>query len=236
MKKLVIPALLFGAMSATGCIFVSDDNGDDVIVDGTATIDVEWLLEDDGAAAACPAGATTAAIHAQAASDGEVFTDLYDCADGGGITTDLPLDTYTVWVELTDDSGAALYAQSEAADITLDLDGEVAVASFRIDVNNGFFDVSWEIAGSSCASTDGGVSVLSTLAGTTTGVDDIFNCTDGEAPNVATTGALPIGDYVIDVTLLDLQDQVIGEAPTEQATIEYGNQFVDLGVLTITLL
>lgn len=230
MKKLVIPAFLLGAMTATGCIFVADDDTGDDTTGGTATIDVEWLLEDGGVAAQCPAEAPTAAIHAQAASDGEVFTDLYDCVDGGGITTTLPLDTYTVWVELTDDSGANLWAQSEAVEITLDVDGEVASASFRIDINNGFFDASWEIVGSNCASVagQGGVGLLVTNTSTTEGTDELFNCTDGEAPNVATTDFYPVGDYVITVDLVDQSTPPLslGTGGSFNETIEYGNQFV----------
>jgi hypothetical protein len=232
MKKLVIPAILLGALQAAGCIFVSSD---DTTTDGIATIDVSWTLEDDGAPASCPAGATTAAINAHLSGRADPFVDLYNCDDLGGVADELPLGDYTVWVDFTDDSGAVLYAQSEAVNITLDTDGEVATANFRVDMYNGFFDISWEIAGGSCASvTNDGVSVLSTLSGTTEGIDDVFSCSDGEAPAIATTGALLIGDYVIAVALLD-NDLAIGEAPEIQESIAFGNEFVDLGTVTITL-
>src|SRR5687768_4291418 len=136
MKKLVIPALLLGALQATGCIFVSDDDTED-----TASINVSWNLVSDGAPAGCPAGATTAAVNAQRGGAGSPYVDLFDCADGAGFADDLPLDTYTVWIDFTDDSGNVTYAQSEAADVTLSTAGQQATASFTVDVDNGFFDV-----------------------------------------------------------------------------------------------
>jgi hypothetical protein len=229
-------ALLLGALQATGCIFVSDDTGDDV-PDGTATINATWQIEDDGASASCPPGATTAALNSHLAGRADPFVDVYDCADLAGSATDLPLGVYTVWIDFTDDSGATLYAASEAVEINLDSDGEVATAAFRVDGYNGFFDVSWTIAGSSCAGVaeEDGVSVLSTLAGTTAGIDDIFNCTEGESPAIATTGALTIGSYVVAVALLNTSQQAIGDAPDVTTRIDYGNEFVDLGTVTITL-
>ena len=77
MKKLVISALLLGALQATGCIFVSDDTGDDVPPDGTATINASWEIEDDGQAAACPPGATTAALNSHLSGRADPFVDLF---------------------------------------------------------------------------------------------------------------------------------------------------------------
>jgi hypothetical protein len=232
MKKLVIPALLLGALQATGCIFVSDDDTED-----TASINVSWNLVSDGAPANCPAGATTAAVNAQRGGAGAPFVDLFDCADGAGFADDLPLDTYTVWIDFTDDSGNVTYAQSEAADVTLSTPGQQATASFTVDVDNGFFDVQWDIAGGGCASVPGenGVGVLSTHTTTTMGYDDKFNCEDGETGTV-TTGALPIGDYVVVLSILDSQDASLGDSAEIQDSIDFGNQFKLLndGPITIT--
>src|SRR4051812_29324849 len=71
-----------------------------------ATINVTWSLVNAGAAAACPTGATTTAIYAQRPEDTNPFSDIYNCADGTGAAMDLPPGDYTIWVELTDDSGA----------------------------------------------------------------------------------------------------------------------------------
>jgi len=232
MKKLVIPALLLAALQATGCIFVSDDDGD------TATINVSWELFSGSAAVECPVGATTIAVNAQLGS-GTPYVDLFDCSGAGsGFADDLPLGTYQVWVDVTDSTGSALYAQSEAAEITLDSPGEFAQAAFDIDVDNGFWDVSWNIIGvngNGCAAVNqNGVGVLSTLAGTTTGRDDKFNCVDGEDPNFVTTPPIPIGDYTVILSLLEPgTDASLGDSLAITPSIDYGNQFVDLGTITI---
>ena len=117
MKKLVMSALLFAtAANAAGCIFVSGDDD----ASGTASVSASWTVLNDGASAACPPGATTAAVNAQRPEDSLPFVDLYNCEDGAGIADNLPAGDYDVWVELTDDSGAGLVAQSETASPTLE--------------------------------------------------------------------------------------------------------------------
>lgn len=239
MKKLVMSALLFGTVAqAAGCIFVSDDSG----TSGTATVDVTWTLLDDTAAAGCPAGGDTATIYAQRPEDTSPFTDIYNCSDGGGSAMDLPAGDYTIWVEITDSSGASLYAMSEDATVTLS-DGELATANFDIDVANGFFDTSWNIndntgAPVGCAGvSNNGVSVLSTVSGTTGAVDSEYNCTDGEAPNKITTDAVGIGQIVVSEALLQpgTGGGAIGQSADINTEIMYGNQFVDLGTVDINL-
>lgn len=206
----------------------------------TAEIDVTWHLVNDTAVATCPAGATTATIYAQRAGDAQPFADLYLCSDGAGASMNLPAGDYTVWVELTDDPGTTLYAMSEDATLTLS-PGETASADYQIDVANGFWDLSWILhtsggAATTCAATNqNGVSVLSTAAGTTNAVDSIWPCSNGESPNVVTTDPVTIGDQVVSISVLDNANNAIGSAPDINATIDYGNQFVDLGTVTITL-
>lgn len=128
MKKLVMSALVLGAASqAAGCIFVTDD-GDEV-----AAIDVAWTLSGGG----CDAEVNTATINAQLAGDSTPYKDIYDCTAGSGTIADLPLGTYTVWVDLTDTNGDTLYSQSEAVSITLNSDGQLAAADFAINVKIG---------------------------------------------------------------------------------------------------
>ena len=237
MKKLVMSALLFAtAAQAAGCIFVSgDDDGG-----GTATVQATWSIFNDDAAAACPDGATTAAVNAQLGNDSP-FVDLYDCSAGSGVADNLPAGDYTVWVELTDDSGAVLYAQSEAAAISLS-DGELATADFQIDAYNGFFDVGWFVTdpggaevGCAGVANQNGVSVLSTNSSTTEGTDSIFNCADGEDPSFVTTDPVAVGDYVVSLSLLDQNDLAIGGSADIVTSIDHGNEFVDLGVVEISL-
>jgi hypothetical protein len=230
-------ALVLGALSqAAGCIFVSDDTaGDDIGGDGTASIDVTWVLQDsfvdDGVIAGC-AGAGTATVYAQLGSD-TPYTDIFDCVDGGGTSMDLPLGTYTVWVEITNDAGTALFAQSETATVNLTTDGQLATAVYDIENVNGFFDVVWTFAnGESCADAVGedGISILATLGGTTEATDDLYDCEDGGA----TTPAVPIGSYVVEVYIIDANNLSLGGAPEIQTSIDYGNEFVELDpVITI---
>jgi len=231
-------ALLIAAVSqAAGCIFVSDDDG----TSGTNSIDATWSLTDLGAPTGCPDGATTATIYAQRASDSTPFADIYDCADGGGVADNLPDGDFTVWVEITDDSGATLYAESEDAAISL-AGGENANADFTIDAYNGFWDVGWNIidAGGNnvgCAgfANNTGVSVLSTQSGQVDGSDFLVDCTDGEAPSEVTLtpdAGLPVGDYVVSLSLLDNETPPLALASSDPITarIDYGNDFVDLGI------
>ena len=238
MKKLVMSALLFAtAAQAAGCIFVSGDDSSG----GTASVSASWTILNDGASAACPPGATTANVTALRSGDSTPYVDQYFCSDGAGDANNLPAGDYTVRVDLTDDSGADLIAQSEDANITLS-DGEHASANFEIDGYNGFFDVSWTIndAGGTevgCAGAVGqnGVSMLATLSGTQEGTDTLVNCTDGEDPAIATTDPVIVGDYVIVLSLLDQADLAIGDSADITARIDHGNEFVDLGSNVITL-
>jgi hypothetical protein len=211
----------------------NDPDPDAAPPEGTGAISFTWNLHDNGAAATCPAGAaaTLVSLH-----EGETYRDIYDCVDGAGTAFDLPIGAYgeyTAWVEIG--VGSNLVAMSESVDVVLE-DGETVQTVFDIDIANGYFDVSWTIAGSSCAAVaDDGVSILSTLIGTTTGLEDIFNCTDGEAPNVATTAGIPIGDYVVVASILDANQNAIGQSEEITPSIDYGNQFVLLSPLTINL-
>jgi hypothetical protein len=240
MKRLLLPLLL---ASACGGSSTGDEPDAAVAADADtspARVDVTWHIVSNEAPADCPAGATTATIYAQRLGDAEPFADIYDCSAGAGSATDLPAGDYTIWIELTDDGGATLYAESESATLNLS-PGETPAADFVIDGTHGAFDVSWQLhtaggAATTCAAvTNDGVSILQTNNTTTEGTDDLWDCTAGEAPSVVTDEWLPIGDYTIAVSLLDATQASIGDAPTQLATIEYGNQFVDLGVETITL-
>jgi len=224
MNKLVKSALVLGVLSqAAGCIFVTSD-------DETAAIDVSWSLSGGG----CDSVVDTATINALLDGDSTPYKDIYNCSDGGGLTQDLPLGHYTVWVDLTASSNNQLIAQSEAGDVNLSTDGQLATANFGINVTNGFFDVGWSFSGGdSCATATGqdGVSVLSTEVGNPSGAyDDIFTCTDG----FGTTAEIPVGDYTVSVAVIDGNGAALGDAPEETVTIDHGNEYVPIDVV-ITL-
>ena len=220
MKKLVMSALVLGVASqAAGCIFVTEDD--------TGQMDVAWTLADGSCA-----DADTATINAQLVGDSTPYKDIYNCSDGGGLSQDLPLGTYTVWVDLTDGSGGALIAQSEAVDITLDHGGQLATADFAIDVTQGYIDAGWTFAGgNSCADYVGenGISVLSTEVGNgANAFDDTFDC----EPGFGTTAEIPaFTDYTVVVSIIDGNGAVLSDAPAETVTIDHGNEFVPVDVV-----
>jgi hypothetical protein len=51
-----------------------------------------------------------------------------------------------------------------------------------------------------------------------------------------TTDPVPVGDYVVVLSLIDPATQnAIGDSAPINESITYGNEFVDLGVVAITL-
>jgi len=241
-------AALLSLSLLVGCSFepppdIGDiDAGIDAQIDaseepGPGRINATWTLVNAGNSATCPAGATTAAINVQRVG-GTRYTDIFSCSDLMGHVEDLPVGSYHVWIELTNDAGNVLYAQSETADLEI-TSAQTVPASFTVDVANGFFRVSWQIVaangGHGCAAVpNDGVGVLTTLAGTSQGQEDLFDCVDGEAPNLVTTGARALGDHVIAMSLLDAAGASVGNAPPQTATITWGNQFVTVPTATIT--
>jgi hypothetical protein len=224
MNKLVFAALLLGGLTqATGCIIVSDDD------DETGYFNVSWNLTEganDTTASTCP-GDTVEVVSERVG--GTQFVDLYDCVDGSGETAALPLGDYNVWVNVK--QGDTLMAQSFLGTASIDLDGETVPIGFDIAIDGGYFGLTWsmtdDLADLTCGDVGaGGVSVLSTLIGPNTGIDDIFDCTDGSA----TTPKLDLGDYTIVVSLLDaVDDSVLGASMPRETSLDYGNELNDLG-------
>lgn len=165
------------------------------------------------------------------------YLDIFDCAAGTGTTGPIPDTTkfpsavggkFLTYVAITNHAGSSVYAESlsDVENLTS------SNASFPSDAehehgtiykNGGRFALNWELnrAGSaiSCsAAQSGGVSVISTLTGPNTAVDDTFNCSDGEA-GVVTTGGLLAGTYTVSVSALDMSSPgaALG-APTNLAS------------------
>jgi hypothetical protein len=240
MKHLTLLLLVTVAACESG--YGDDYYGDDVVPpppEGNGALSASWSIVDQGAAAMCPAGATTAMISSLRAGTDTPFVDLWDCASGSGSVSDLPAGSYAFTVSLTDDTGATVYAESQTVHLLI-RDGETTDAGFVIDGFNGFWNLSWTLATSAgepvaCADTaQNGVSVLSTTAGTTDATDSIWNCEDGEAPVILTTDPVAIGGYVVQLSLLDATDSAIAQSETMEVAIDRGNQFVSLGVVPIT--
>lgn len=249
MKNLVLPTLIAAlASQAAGCFFGGNSNSN------LGNIQVSWALKSTDAAgnpiaAGCPAGATTATLFAlpTGAPPSSAFQDKYDCVDGGGLIGDLDPGLYTVWVRLTDTSGATRFAESGSQDIQVNAGGTQS-APYDIFVDRGFLMVGWNLTGrgTSCAAVaNHGVGILATDGGgSARGFDTKVDCTEGEGRKTITDpipsvgSGLPgvIGTYTVVVSLLNNLDQSIGDAPTQNnKTIDYGNEYEDLGILQINV-
>lgn len=249
MKNLILSALVIGAASqAAGCIIVSDN-------DDTGDALVTWALlsaDANGTAipAGCPSGATSAIIYAlpDGAPAGDAYIDKYDCAAGGGAAADLPEGRYLVWVRLTDTSEATLYAESGSL-ITDIRAGSSTAVDHSIFVDHAFYQLSWTLnptgGGSvNCSQVVGedGVSIAGTSGGGAL-IDDVVDCEEGLSPASTITSPWPSSlsgaQYTIAVSLLNAQQQSIGDAPTIPANpdraLDYGNEYQDLGTLAITV-
>ncbi|MCA9677570.1 MAG: hypothetical protein KC464_21280 [Myxococcales bacterium] len=222
-----------GNLDAGADASIPDGGPPDCGCTGDGRIDVTWNVVDGGVGTTCPAGAS-AAIYALRDGDATPYVDLYDCVDGAGSAADLPLGDYLVWVEIGD--GTTVAGRSPGTGVVLNDSASPATVDVTVELGGGYFGVSWTLAGTTCAAvTQDGVSILSTLSGTTDAYDDIWNCADGEAPAHVTTAELPLGDYVVVGSVIDSNGGSLGDAPAVESTISYGDQVVDLGTLTITL-
>jgi cysteine-rich repeat protein len=207
-------------------------------------------------AAACPSGFDTAALHTVAANtDGtavsacttagaDCFIDLFNCADGAGLSADLPPRNYLTWVEITNTNGSSLYATSTAefVDITnVDMNFDT-----HILVDGGYFKLTWTLHGEqsssdlTCAQTaaatsaGGSIEVVSTLSTNTSVIlTDKFNCED----HFGYSAPLHTGSYDLAIDALNSADAAISN-PTSFSGVAVGataNEIVDLGHIVIPI-
>lgn len=247
MKNLLWTTLLCSALApmAAGCFVTVDDPNPTPpptptpppppppTPAGPGVLDVTWTLTaglDPVTIEGCSEG-VTAEIVAEDTTTGEQYIDVYDCAALGGQTTERPAGEYDVWVNiyngldvLTDD----LIAQSDYQTVIVQGDDIVPLDFFF--PAGGFVFLTWSITDAfgpdaTCEDVPAdGVSVLSTLVGPDTAIDDIYNCSDFEA----TTPELLLGEYVVSVSLLNGDESLNLVSVTDPVSLEYGHQVVDL--------
>jgi hypothetical protein len=115
--------------------------------------------------------------------------------------------------------------------------GEQRALSYEISLDRGSFGLTWTIAddgrSARCADVNAGeVRVASTLVGPDgTTYDDFFSCIDGEA----ITPGLVLGDYRVGVTLVDGARASLHQPLLIEASLDFGNAFVDLGSVEFAL-
>jgi hypothetical protein len=236
-RMMLIAAVGACAHASAACVVTSGDDPDSRLV-------VTWNLVagDSNAPSACPPGAVTAAVVAEPVSDGDntfgdgdEIQDVFYCIDGAGETAPLPSGHYEVWVDILDRDNL-LVAQSGLQEVVLGV-GEKRGLVYEISVDRGSFGLTWAISDgvrtASCGEVNAGeVQVASTLVGPGgTTYDDFFSCTAGQA----LTPGLPLGDYQVGVTLVDGVRAPLNQPLVIEASLDFGNAFVDLGSVEFVL-
>ncbi|ACY12779.1 hypothetical protein [Haliangium ochraceum] len=236
-----LAAMSLAAMSlaGSGCVVVTDMADED-----DSRLSITWGLQagDDNAPAACPPGATVAVISEPlddgdyGLGDGDEIYDLYDCVDRAGVTGPLPPGSYDVWIDVIDESGERLLAQSNFETATLGF-GELRALDYDISLDRGSFYVTWELADDvralSCAEASAGELRVDSRPELAPGAsfEDFFSCSDGQA----LTPGLPLGDYRVVLGLVDDKRESVAAPEVLDGAIEFGNAFVDLGHFVFTL-
>ena len=166
----------------------------------------------------------------------QLVQEIFNPASGTYTTTEVfPAGAYTLTVDYINDFGGPAIVVDGTAQTSVQISGNTTV-NVDLVVGNGFFGFNWsveELNGTpvtSCAAIPGenGVSILSTLAGSTDAIEDLFNCEDGlENPSPVSTDPLPIGAYVVSAAILDAQGAALGVADAQNLTIPQGNDYVE---------
>ncbi len=193
-------------------------------------------------AAACPSGADTVIVYSLPAGESDpakAYKDLFNCADGAGTTAGLPPATYTVWTEVTDHSGAVLYAQSLSVQAVV-ASNQTTNTSFTYQVNRGYVHASWTLMATgggavTCASRPAIAGVAFDQTGTGASlVGDIFDCTDLQG----TTYPLPLDTYTLSVQAIDnaLPPNGIGAAALVlDVRVTFGNELTEAGAVVLVV-
>lgn len=219
MNKLALSALCLGALFQSNCV-----------VEGEGELDVTWQL-DPG----CPTVDSAVEIHAQNIVTKKVFTDIYNCTDGRGLMSRLPLADYDVWIDVTDAAGG-LFAQSNLVAASVDFDGDVIFVDMpTFSVDEASFGLTWSLVDGGVATTCADVfadtvQIEATLVNSTAAIRvGKFDCAAG----TAVTDPLALGEYEIYIDILQDPD-LLGTSMRRSAKLEWGNQLNDIGNFEFT--
>lgn len=230
MKKLVLTALFCSGIThlASGCIIVDDES--------PATITASWSLVsgDNNDPAACPPGATTIALISEDPS-GVQIKDLFDCDAASGMSGDLREGTYGVWLQLTDDSGQSLFAQSLSTDVQVFAEADHPIA-FEISIDRGSFIVGWDVV-------DGPNQYDCERAGVTWFSLDYTDDAGGFIePDVwgcdlyaGTSTGIPLEDWSVSPSFLDTTELAVEVGSSIDTSLDYGNHYNDIGVVVFDI-
>ena len=221
-------------LASTGCIIDGDDNAFNGVGDEGAFVNVNWEL-----IGGCPPGAAGAVFSYQLNEPGtDVFTDeAVDCQASGMFLSDpLPLGTYSeIFFDIVDANGAVLAQSNVVPNVQLVNPGEVVeLPVLEFPSIGGFFELSWSIStnmGAALTCIQAGAASVFLSADLDDGdpetlFDFTFPCQQVEP---VLTDVLPIGDYQVDLTLLDPNGTPIGADLSGNGTIAFGNDLHNLG-------
>ena len=200
-----------------------------------SAITVSWNVLVGGLPAACDAGVDTARIVLHPTTGGSDLIDLYNCTDHGGTSVDVPDGQYVLFVELTNNSGSLVNAQSLSE--TIDVNGVdfTVTPAFDIHLDKGYFQLAWGLHAGASATTCGAegadaVSITSTVTGGSTLFDSEFACENGGG----VSDALPAGSYTVSVSANNSAGASLGTAPAQSSeVVDDHNAVTDLGTFDI---
>jgi hypothetical protein len=235
MKKLVLGTILMAGLlqGGAGCIISGDDDDDDVgdVTDNSDDVgEPEFLYHADFT---CPPEAdeiiiTPTPVGSGTSQDGEIF----GCEELFGEIVFSPgdFDIEVLPVNASDDVFAAQFSTISGDD------GDEIVEAFDFPQDGGFFQVSWTIDGGdadlSCAELGAdAVAVDATfLDDPDLELVDEFPCEDGFGVTDIDPEGWPLGEYVLDISLIDVKGGAISDpAPLSGEFIDFADQLNDLG-------
>jgi hypothetical protein len=243
MKNLVLGSLIaLTATQAAGCIIENNGGPEDAFITASWT----FRNEASGTTTGCPVGYNTVALYSQTTDGGycdplnpgagNTCIDLFDCAAGSGVSSELVPTKYLSWIEVTSGSGGSVYAKSASAFV----DVTVADKSFAAQILNdgGYFQFAWNLYDSvtnvdlNCSAAPGGVDLTATVSGGSFSNSDVFDCIDGSG----ITAGYPAATYTVSVAALNAAEQAVGVAPEiTNAVILPQNSFTNLGTIEIPI-
>lgn len=220
MNKLALSALCLGALFQSNCV-----------VEGEGELDVTWQLTPG-----CPTADAAVEIHAQNIVTKKIFTDVYNCTDGRGLMSRLPLADYDVWIDVTTADSSGLFAQSNLVAASVDFDGDLILVDLpTFSVDEASFGFTWSLVDGGVATTCADVfadtvQIEATLVNSTAAIRvGKFDCAAG----TAITDPLALGSYEIFLDILQDPD-LLGSSMQRTEALEWGNQLKDIGNFEFT--
>jgi len=246
MKKLVLGSLLL-VIASTGCIIVDDDDGGGDF----ATISATWSIETiAGSKATCPPNGRAAVLVEQLVDSqlrpiGLPSSDVFDCANGSGVSDPLEPGVYQVWVRIADCADFAnctptspKYAESTSAIVDVTTSDKTFMSTIFTD--GGYFELDWDLKGAQsntplqCSQVAGltSIEVLSTISGPGQSVTDKFMTCENHH---GVTSAMLQGTYTVSVEALQGNGS-LGKAPDNvPKMVTAPNNVTDLGLQIIAI-